>query len=71
MNQRQTEIQKNQPDSEKFDTVITLLNHLLAIQLYKSGATMDEICKNLHIRKTTVVTMLRGVKRRRIPGAHD
>ena len=40
-----------------------LLQHLIAIQLYKSGATQDEIAKNLKITKPTINRMVKGVKK--------
>ena len=40
-----------------------LLQHLIAIQLYKGGATQDEIAKNLKITKPTINRMVKGVKK--------
>lgn len=55
----------NKTMEEKFDTLIELMQHLLALELYKSGATMDVICKRLHIGKVKIVEMLKGVQRER------
>lgn len=48
---------------QKLDAAISLLQHLLAVELYKSGVTQDVIAKHLHVAKATVVKMLAGVKR--------
>ncbi len=40
-----------------------LLKQLIAIQLYNSGATQDEISSNLQLSKTTTNRMVKGVKR--------
>lgn len=55
---------QNNPNLEKkLDTVIELLQNLVALELYRSGATMDVICKRLHIGKAKVVEMLKGIKK--------
>lgn len=46
----------------KLDTVIELLQHLLALELSRSGVTKALIGKRLHVAKATVVQMLSGVK---------
>lgn len=43
--------------------MVDLLRRLVAIELFQSGATMDEICKNLHTSKTEVVKLLKGAKK--------
>ena len=48
---------------KKIDIVIELLRHNTAILLFRGGATQDNICKSLHIRKTKVVEMLKGIKK--------
>jgi DNA-binding transcriptional regulator LsrR (DeoR family) len=49
---------------KKLDLMIDLLRRLVAMQLFQSGATMDEICKNLHTSKTDVVKLLKGAKKK-------
>jgi hypothetical protein len=53
----------NQTIEKKIDVVIELLQHLLALELSKSGATQELIGKRLHVAKATVVEMLKGVKK--------
>jgi DNA-binding transcriptional regulator LsrR (DeoR family) len=45
------------------DDIKSLLQQLVIINLYQTGATQDEITKNMKIRKATINQMLRGVKR--------
>jgi Mn-dependent DtxR family transcriptional regulator len=47
----------------KLDTLIGLSRNMLALELWKSGATQEEIAKRLHVSKSTVVEMLRGVEK--------
>jgi len=54
---------KNQIIEKKLDTVIELLQHIVALELAKSGMTQEAIGKRLHITKATVVKMLKGVKK--------
>lgn len=54
---------KNNKLEKKLDMAIELLRHNTAILLFRGGATQDNICKSLHIRKTKVVEMLKGVKK--------
>ena len=49
--------------SEQLDEVIVLLKQSIAISLYASGATQDEIAKNLNLSKTTVNQMVKGIKK--------
>lgn len=43
----------------KLDRIITLLQHLLALQLANGGVNKAEIGKHLKIAKSTIVKMLR------------
>lgn len=52
----------NQTIEKKLDVVIELLQHLVAVELTKSGVTQEVIGKRLHA-KATVVEMLKGVKK--------
>lgn len=54
---------KNQIIEKKLDTVIDLLQHLLALELSKNGVTQEAIGKHVHVAKATVVKMLKGVKK--------
>jgi len=45
------------------DEIKTLLRQSIAIELYLSGATQDEIAQNLKTSKTTVNQMLKGMKK--------
>jgi len=51
--------------NEKLDQLIDLSLRSLVFSMYKSGHTMDQICKNLHIRKTRVVESLQGLEKKR------
>lgn len=53
----------NQTVEKKLDVVIELLQHLVAVELTKSGVTQEVIGKRLHVAKATVVEMLKGVKK--------
>ena len=48
---------------QKLDAANSLLRHLLALELYKSGVTQEAIAKHLYVAKATVVKMVEGVKR--------
>ena len=54
---------RNHIIEKKLDTVIELLQHLLALELSKSGVTQGAIGKHVHVAKATVVKMLKGVKK--------
>ncbi len=54
---------ENNKLEKKLDTLIELSRHALAVNLFKAGATQDDICKSLHLGKQTVVEMLKGVKK--------
>lgn len=51
--------------SEKLDRLIDLSLRSLVFSMYKSGYTMDQICKNLHIRKTKVVELSEGLEKKK------
>ncbi len=53
----------NKAIEKKLEDVIVLLQHLVAIELSRSGATQEAIGKQLHVAKATVVEMLKGVKK--------
>lgn len=48
---------------KKLDTLIELLQQLLALELSRSGVTQEVIGKRLHVAKATVVEMLKGVNK--------
>jgi len=54
------------PVAAKLDTLIGLSRNMLALELWKSGTTQEEIARRLHVSKSTVVEMLRGVEKRRL-----
>ena len=45
------------------EPIITLLQHLLAIELWRSGLSQNEIRGRLGLSTTTVNAMLKGVSR--------
>lgn len=47
---------------QKLDTVISLLQHLLVIELAREGTPKQTIAKHLRLAKATVVSMTKGVK---------
>lgn len=49
--------------SKQLEDVVVLLKQSIAISLYTSGATQNEITKNLNLSKTTVNQMVKGIKR--------
>ncbi len=53
---------KSKTIDQKLDVVVDLLRHLLVLELHKEGVIQDNICRQLHITKQTVVDMLKGVK---------
>ena len=59
------EIKPNQINeiNKNLREVQDLIKRLIAVQLYTSGATQDEICENLTISKTTVNNMVKGIKK--------
>ncbi len=48
---------------EKLDTIISLLQHLLVLQLAEKGVSQQAIAKRIHVAKASVVGMLKGVER--------
>ena len=48
---------------EKLDRVIELLQHLIALELARRGATQQAIGKSIKVAKSTVVRMLAGTKK--------
>jgi predicted transcriptional regulator len=50
--------------SEQLDTIIHLLRYLVALELSKRGVPQSTIGKHLHVAKSAVVEMLRGVEKR-------
>lgn len=42
--------------------VVRLLQHILALELSRRGATQQAIAKHLGVAKATVVSMLKGLK---------
>jgi|GEM_PF-2348099 len=53
----------------KLDTLIGLSRNMLALELWRSGASKEQIGKRLHVAKSTVVEMLQGVSKER--GNHE
>lgn len=45
------------------ERIAGLLQHILAVQLFEQNVTMGDIAKHLHVSKSSVVGMLRGVKK--------
>ncbi len=48
---------------KKLDEITSLLRHLLALELSKSGVSTTDIAKHLHIAKASAVKLLKGVKK--------
>ena len=53
----------NKVIEKKLDSMIDLLQQLLAFELLRGGVGMADIGKHLHIATATVVKMLKGVKK--------
>ena len=49
----------------KLNQLIELTMHSLVFSMYKSGHTMDQIAKNLHIHKSRVVKFLSALDKKR------
>ncbi|HWM24440.1 MAG TPA: hypothetical protein VNP98_06420 [Chthoniobacterales bacterium] len=47
---------------KKLDTIIDLLRQLVALEFSRRGTSKEVIGKRLHIAKSTVVEMLKGIK---------
>jgi len=54
---------KDQIIANKLDTLIELSQRLLALELFRSGATRGTIAKQVRVATATVVKMLKGIKR--------
>ncbi len=52
-----------EPTLAKLDEIAGLMKHLIAIELWRGGASQDQICKHIHVSKTDVGAMLKGVNR--------
>jgi len=48
---------------EKLDAIHATLQHILAIELAREGVNKAEIGKHLHVAKSTVVKMLKGINK--------
>jgi predicted transcriptional regulator len=48
----------------KLDKIQATLQHILALELAREGVTKQQIAKHLHVAKATVVSMLKGTKKR-------
>lgn len=48
--------------AKKLDTIIGLLQHMLALQLASRGVRQTEIGKHIHVATATVGKMLKGVR---------
>lgn len=48
---------------QKLDEAIGLLQHLLVLELAREGVSQQEIAKHIHVAKSKVVTMLKGIKK--------
>jgi DNA-binding MarR family transcriptional regulator len=48
---------------KKLDIIIDLMQQLVALELSRKGVPQGEIGKHLHVAKSTVVKMLKGVKK--------
>lgn len=49
--------------TKALEEIKRFLQQSIAIQLYKGGATQDEIAKNLKITKPTINLMVKGIKK--------
>jgi len=52
----------NAGSEKKLDSIIELLQHMLALQLSARGVKQTEIGKHLHVATATVGKMLKGVR---------
>ena len=55
--------EKNNQQLKKLDRIVYLLEHLLAIQLLKTGLTWTEIAKHMIADKAKINKMLKGIKK--------
>jgi hypothetical protein len=58
-------MKKDNNSDKKIEQLIDLNLRILIFLMYKSGYTMDQICKNLHINKMKVVELLKGLNKNR------
>jgi len=56
---------------ERLDKIISLLEHLLAYQLYRSGVNQETIAKHLQMSKTSINKLLKGIKREYLKGTDE
>lgn len=49
--------------AEKLDKIVELLKHSIVVQLYNSGASQDQIKTSLHMGKSVVNKMVKGIKK--------
>jgi hypothetical protein len=47
---------------QKLDVLIGLMRQLVALEMARGGTTQQVIAKHLHVSKTNVVAMLKGVR---------
>lgn len=57
----------NNQTEKKLDQLIGLALKQMVYLMFKDGYTMDEIAKNMHIRKQTVVKILEGLRKKGKP----
>jgi len=50
--------------NKKLDLISELLRRLVVLQLFQTGATQAEICKNVHLSFTDVGKILKGAKKK-------
>ncbi len=53
----------NQTIEKKLDTLIEIMQQMLAIELSKQGLTHEDIRQRLHVGKATVNEILKGIKK--------
>ncbi len=46
---------------ERLETMIALMQQMVALELFERGLSREDIGKHLHVAKAKVVEMLRGV----------
>lgn len=59
-------MKNSEPEAQlvkRLDTLIFLQKQALAIGLYNNGLSKGEIGKNLHLKKATIIAMLKGIKK--------
>ena len=53
----------NKNIEKKLDSIIELLQNMLALELSRNGVPQDIIGKRIHVAKAKVVEMLKGTKK--------